>query len=459
MRFYAKYLLLGLALTGLLCRADVVLAQSDGPTLEISGRSKNGFIFDKRTGKKTVRLRVFLRVWQSEAMEQEFKGSLSLNDVYNRLYCNDKDKPANIFQGPKRVADAANPVPMVFLLAIDVSGSMGSASENGQRRYQRRMKPLEQALDGFVGDINNPAVFLRLYPWGHFAPFSVEVEGARQQLNLWEGRYLPLDDEGRESLLQGVNDIGLFVREGDRNVNTALYGVCLRGAEELRNALASDQRFRGAKAALVVLTDGENDPTLARPEVRELTLPRVKSELGRAEPPIPVYTIAFGLDNAEARRALQEISQVSSGGFSEVADGVDAAKELQRVYLNLVEYEGNAWWIDIDTRMTERQLAVDGIDVQIRGLPITAVNDRMLLVPSALVDLSPKHIGLSLAIAFLILLIFVNVWYFTRPKEISDTVGGLRSGVEDEETEREAARIAGVGVSQYLRRDKDEEDS
>lgn len=456
MRSIMKYTLLCLVFSVLLFSDDTVLAQEGEPFVEIERTLNIGIRKHKKTGRETVLLKVFLRAWRSKARENEYTGSLSLDYVRNRLFCD--NEPASILNGPKRVGDETEPVPMVFLLAIDVSGSMGGSGKL-QNKYKRRMKQLEQALTGFVDRIeDNPSIFVRLYPWGHFVPYSVDLGGANQRLDQWEGKYLPLDAQGKAALRQGIRDIGLFVREGNRNVHTALYGVCLEGVQELKRVIAGEPDFHQAIPVLIVLTDGENDPQLAPYQYQAHKLAYVTSELSRFEPLIHVFTIGFGLDTQKAREDLKQISSVTSAWSREVADGTDAARRLESVYHELVEFEGNAWWVDIDTKKTNQQEGILPSKIYWKG-DENGVNYRMLLVPSARVNLSPKTIGITLAVSGVFLLILVNVWYFTRPREIAEGEDGWREGIGDEEIEPVETRSGAVGVKKYMRQGNKDDDS
>lgn len=451
----SRLALLAVVVVALLLPGRSAMAQAQEPVVEVTGRTNAGMT---REGK--VRLNVFLNAWKDDTKTQQYNGNLTLEFVQSRLHFN--NQPALIEVAPKRVSEDASQVPLVFLFAIDVSGSMGgSASDALLQAYERRMAPLVQGLGDFVAGDDNPNVYVRLYPWGHLIPQHVAVDGSDQRLDAWEGQYLPLDETGKPALRQGIDDINQFVMQSDGNVNTALYGACLRGVQELDEAIKRDERFRNrAKPILVLLTDGENDPTLSQPEIQDLTLPRIIADLGRIDPPIPVYTIGFGLDEPRAESDLKQIAQAYAGKYFSVDDGYDAASKLLQAYEGLVEFEGNQWVVQVDTRLSEREIASMGAErFRWEDQAIEGVNDRMLLIPSATVQLSRKAIAITLAIAFVIVLIFLNIWYFTRPKEIAPADDGFRDEPDDAATPAAEARIGAVGVRQYIQAKKDDDES
>ncbi len=306
------------------------------------------------------------------------------------------------------VEDARTPV--LLVLAIDVSGSMGGM------RYQERMGPLRDALTGFI-DIARKYenLWVSLVPFGHECPHPL----GKWYSTEWGGRCLrPADPNHRELLITGIEDMAAFVQAGKEHkvVDTGLWFAMFRGAEMVKTFLDSVPDLSGGIGALVLLTDGKND-LVNYPDVEAASYDTatVNGLLRKPECP-PVHAICFGSEAAA--------DEIRSGAFRAAANktsmkrvntGKDAASELLRAYHDILARECKTWYIDIALPPT-----FDLVNPVITGWSEGDGKARgssrlcMLFLPSPLRTMSVKDRLLVIGISGLGLLIICNVWYIAR---------------------------------------------
>ncbi len=399
----------------------------------------------------TALARVFFKVYTTEQPHPESLWTRDVGEeVFAQIHLDGQVTP--FIAPPDRVRSEVRPAPMVFLMAIDVSGSMGGfGSWRGISNYDRRMLPLRDALLSFFDTNTLPHVFARLYPFSHLVPHPVDIESAAQDLAAWERRYLSLAGQGARDLKRGVSDIDVYVRNGDRNVDTSLFAAYLEGLRELDEA-ASIPALRGAKRVLILLTDGMNDPLQAPAAYRDLLLEDVMRGFA-AEGAPAVYTIGFGLDDPAAIATMESLAQLDNVGFTPVADGDDATPMLRAAYEDVVELEGRSWYVDIDTGKSRKQVALEGIGISVGDAP--PMNDRMLLLPSAGVEISTRYRLIALDLIGLVTALLLAGWallYARRDR-------GAIDGTEQDEVESavapvevEPVRLSGMSVQEWRRR-------
>jgi len=399
----------------------------------------------------TALARVFFKVYTTEQPSPETLWTRDVDEnVFAQIHLDGQVAP--FIAPPDRVRSEVRPAPMVFLLAIDVSGSMGGfGSWYGISDYDRRMLPLRDALLSFFDSNTLPHVFARLYPFSHLVPHPVGIAQSTQDLPAWEGRYLSLAGQEARVLKRGVSDIDVYVRNGDRNVDTSLFAAYLEGLRELEEA-AAIPAFLGAKRVLILLTDGMNDPRQAPESYRNLILEDVMRGLA-AEGAPTVYTIGFGLDDSTAIATMESLAQLDNVGFTPVAGGDDAAPMLRAAYEDVVELEGRSWYVDIDTGKSRKQVALEGIGISMGDAP--PMNDRMLLLPSAGVEISTRYRLIALDLIGLVTALLLAAWalvYARRDRGAADGIeqGGTGSGAAPVETE--PIRLSGMSVQEWRRR-------
>ncbi len=398
----------------------------------------------------TVLARVFFKVYASEAPQPETLWTRDVDEtVFRQLHLD--GLPAPFVSPPDRVRSETRPVPMVFLLVIDVSGSMGGyGSWRGMQNYDRRMKPLRDALLGFIANNALPHVYVRLYPFGHLVPHPVEVPRSNQDLEAWQGRYLPLTGDGADALEQGVTDIDGFVRDGHRNVDTSLFAAYREGIRELGEAAALPE-YRGAKRVLILLTDGMNDPRQAPQAYRDLTVDDVLATIA-AEGSPAVYTIGFGLDDPETIATMENVARLGNADFTPVAEGQDAAAMLHAAYEDVVELEGRSWYVDVDTGKSRKRVAIEGTGISVGDAP--PMNDRMLLLPSAGVEISTRYRLIALDLIGLLVAGLLAVWFFFYQRRIDASereADSAPGGDEAPSGEIETVSLAGMSVQAWRR--------
>jgi hypothetical protein len=397
----------------------------------------------------TALARVFFKVYTTEQPSPETLWTRDVDEsVFAQIHLDGQVAP--FIAPPDRVRSEVRPVAMVFLMAIDVSGSMGGfGSWRGITDYDRRMLPLRDALLTFFENNSLPHVFARLYPFSHLVPHPVGVASSAQDLAAWEGRYLSLTGHDARALKRGVADIDLYVRNGDRNVDTSLYAAYLEGLSELDEA-ASIPAFRGAKRVLILLTDGMNDPRQAPEAYRSLLQEDVMQGFD-AEGVPAVYTIGFGLDDPAAIATMENFARLDNVGFTPVAGGDDAAPMLRAAYEDVVELEGRSWYVDIDTGKSRKQVALEGIGISVGNAP--PMNDRMLLLPSAGVEISTRYRLIALDLIGLVAALLLAAWALLFARRDRDAAGIEHEGTEPSAApvEIEPIRLSGMSVQEWRR--------
>ncbi len=452
LRFLSFLLMLGLAMlwSGLVIAQSDSSKKSDEPFLDLTSKTGLGEMPVEGSKKETVVVRQFFKAYHNETKNSEWPGSLG--GAAKGFQFN--GEPAKIIEGPSRVLGEDKQVPLMFLFAIDVSGSMGG------KNYEQRMQSLATALTNFFEKNENPNLFVQLYPFGHEVPFDVTLSGHPQNISLWANKFLPMDQAGKAALLQGVRDIDLFVREGSGAVHTALFGAYMRGMDRLLEDNGRDE-LNGAKKILILLSDGKNDARADYEQyLHDLDVAQVVREMERQKTEgngISTYSLGFGV-NDEALGDLEALSQPEQNKLKTVSTGSDAARSLTDFYEGVFETEGNSWYVDINTGMTRSEMSKKASDIS-HGQYIR-YNDQMLLNPSPQVKLASKSIGFSLIGIALFLSISGTVWFYTRPQNSEHFADvGEEPGLGEEEEEVLQADNNSMGVRDKIIRMREEREN
>jgi hypothetical protein len=166
----------------------------------------------------------------------------------------------------------------------------------------------------------------------------------------------------------------------------------------------SEPRFARAGAALVVLTDGENDME-KHPEkpCARVTDTIVKRLIQNVQAP-PMYFLAFGPEVP-----VDSIATVFAGcedktRILEIGTGEDATSELGKAYMDILKEEAHSWYVDLEFEK----------DVDLKNLTITTGFLGMLFLPSPLVEMTLRGRLLVIGIAGLALIVLANIWYLYR---------------------------------------------
>lgn len=210
---------------------------------------------------------------------------------------------------PARIVLVPREVPMVVILAVDVSGSMKATDV-----MPSRFEAARSAALNFVAAVR-PNVYLGLVTFSSRARIQVEpttdravLQAALQQLSVSGGT------AAGSALLESLGTIAETRKVLDRAQG------------------ASRQNFdvgHLAAAAIVLLSDGASK---AGPPVEEAAAAVAKRG-------VPVFAIAFGTDAGmlgsqsvpSDRKAMREVATITSGGYFEA----ETADELAAIYKDL----------------------------------------------------------------------------------------------------------------------------
>jgi hypothetical protein len=169
----------------------------------------------------------------------------------------------------------------------------------------------------------------------------------------------------------------------------------------------SEPRFARSGAALVVLTDGENDMD-RHPEkpCARVTDTIVKKLILNVQAP-PVYFLAFGPEVP-----VDSIAGVFHGcedktRILEIGTGEDAASELGKAYMDILKEEAHSWYVDLEF---EKGVDLKNLRITVGEGPFLG----MLFLPSPLVKMTTRGRLLVIGIAGLALILLANIWYLYR---------------------------------------------
>lgn len=313
-----------------------------------------------------------------------------------------------LFEGrAPEIAEKDTTVDIVFVLGIDVSGSMGGSN------YDERMGPLSDALRSFVDKSSEfENLWLTLLPFGHECPFDLAQWGSSE----WEGKYLrPSNPDDLVRLKTGIDGIASFVRASGEHkvVDTGLWLAMFQGITGITKMSQGETQFKGASGALILLTDGKNDLENQPPDARanSYTKEMVNGLFLNPDAPM-VYALAFGSEAAAddiVTGAFKDTGNKTS--LKRVGTGTDAASELSSAYVAILEKEAKAW-----SMVLALPDAVDAMNLRITGTEGPGPLVCMLFLPSPLFDMTSTHRLLVIGISGLALVALCNVWYLARYK-------------------------------------------
>ena len=394
--------------------------------------------------------RIFFKAYKDENVSPNALWEEDVRGEIGRLLMN--DAPAEILAGPERVASETSKADLAMLLLVDVSGSMGGKGTAGsERKYNERAKPVIEALTALLDQNPRPELYIRLLPFSHQVPQPVDVGDGDQNIEAWSDKFLPLDETSKPMLLQGVRDIDKFICDGDRSVDTALYGAIVNGIELLESS-ADYGAPPAAKLIMVVLTDGKNDPgPRALQTFRSLTDFDVSRRLGATNAP-QTYMIAFGAQGYRDELGIMDaIAQSSGAKFYARNSGADAGSLLLQAYEDVLEVEGNSWYVDIDTGMGHAAYSLRGAEMfRFRNAGASRpLVDKMLLLPASSTPMSMSARLIGMAVVALLLIVLLNVWYFTRPKAEALLPQDDETVIDKGDKAAATSRVGGAGYASW----------
>lgn len=384
----------------------------------------------------------------------------SLSKIVYLKYSSQSDQPLKTYEaGPPALLDTKG-VPIVLILAVDVSGSMGWMPAD----FAQRMAPLADALKAFIqSSASRPNLWMTLVPFGHEYPFPISTDGGDPAA--WSGKYLrPSAPAEANALLGGVDMISDFVKQSQPRygrthhiVDTGLWCALDGGIRQALRLTHDNSQFALAKVVLVLLTDGKND-LRNHPDCNcaGYDLPSLQNTVGAlaAKLSLPmVKVLAFGPD-----ASVEELQQVfvdagTQGSVQPVQTGQTSAAALEDAYRAVYTPLGNTWAVDL-------HLPKPG-DIELPRFHLAGASDNerfigTLFMPTPLGTMSVKGRLLAIGFGGLALVAMFSIWSFLKAGRGTESEGIPASDPGPAPpAKEESSSGGGMTWSQYVvKRDK-----